>query len=367
MSTTFAYDTCLAFTDGSLFFGFSCGKKGVAVAEVCFTTSPLGYQHVITDPSFFGQIILFTSPHIGNIGINSQDNECHKVFARGVVLREDPVDFSHHYRIEHFSDWLVRNQVVGICGVDTRAITRLICRTGSKNGIIFPIDEISHTGALELLKASKEMNNLELSAGVLGYSNYDLPTDPEKKKVCIIDFGIKHGIIRNLQKYFTVVVIAGKRGFADVVLSSSFDGIVLSNGPGDPSATYEYLYEDFTKIFSSDIPILGICLGHQIIVLAFGCRTKKMLVGHRGANHPVMNLITGKVEITSQNHGFVLDESTLTRDVGITHRSLFDNSVEGVKIKNKKIHSIQYHPEGSPGPHDSHYIFEDFFHEVVSD
>ncbi|ACT69456.1 carbamoyl-phosphate synthase, small subunit [Neorickettsia risticii str. Illinois] len=368
MNKNLSYDSCLAFAGGECFFGFSYGRRGVAVGEVCFTTGMTGYQHTITDPSFSGQIILFAFPHIGNVAINSCDNESSRVFARGLIFRERPQDFLHHLKIRSFSSWLEDNGIAAIYGVDTRAITRLVRLKGNQGGIIFPINDIGVDEALSLLREAEDMNGNELAISASGNARCSpYCAGDKRKKVCVVDFGIKDGIIRNLEKYFAVVVVDGKKGFSSALESEDFAGIVLSNGPGDPSATYLQLCEDFSRVLASNLPVLGICLGHQLLLLAFGCKTRKMLVGHRGTNHPVINLETQKVEITSQNHGFVLDESTLNnKDIIVTHRSLFDRSVEGIKIKDRKIFSVQYHPEGSPGTHDSHYIFTKFFDEISS-
>ncbi|KYH12554.1 glutamine-hydrolyzing carbamoyl-phosphate synthase small subunit [Neorickettsia sp. 179522] len=368
MDKNLSYDSCLAFAGGERFFGFSYGRRGIAVGEICFTTAMTGYQHVITDPSFSGQIILFAFPHVGNVAVNSCDNESSRVLARGLIFREKPQDFLHHLRIKDFSSWLEDNGIAAIYGVDTRAITRLVRLKGNQSGIIFPVNDMGINEALSVLREAVDMDGNELATSASGNARcLPCPAGDKRRRICVVDFGIKDGILRNLEKYFAVVVVDGKKGFSSALESGNFSGVVLSNGPGDPSATYLQLREDFSKILASNLPVLGICLGHQLLLLAFGCKTKKMLVGHRGTNHPVVNLETQKVEITSQNHGFVLDESTLNnKDIIVTHRSLFDGSVEGIRVKNRKIFSVQYHPEGSPGTHDSHYIFTKFFDEINS-
>lgn len=367
MDTTLSYDACLAFLEGEFFLGFSCGRKGTAIGEVCFTTGTVGYQHTITDPSFSNQIILFAFPHIGNIAVNSRDYECSHVLSRGIVLRERPQDFSHHLKVKGFLDWLEEIKLVGIYGVDTRAITRMLRSKGNQPGIIFPTDALSRKEALALLREESKKSVSDLASSAVGYARRPaFSASDTRKRVYLIDFGIKDGIARYLEEYFSITIVAGIKGFSECLDLEKCDGIVLSNGPGDPCETYSRLRDDFSRIFSSNVPVLGICLGHQLTVLAFGCKTAKMFIGHRGANHPVINLERQRVEITSQNHGFVLDESTLNENIIVTHRSLFDNSVEGIRIKGKKIFSVQYHPEGSPGTHDSHYIFSEFRDEVAS-
>lgn len=350
------YDAVLALRTGELFYGHSVGKRGVTTGEICFTTGITGYQSTITDPSFAEQIITFTSPHIGNIGINDFDDESRKVFCKGVIIRENIIETDHFLRKKSFSSWLDENNVVGITGIDTRRLTHLINKKGPQNAVIcskpMSIDDIRGSTA--------EMKSIELTKLVSGFS-LGVKSHGNKKKVAIIDFGVKGGIVKNISSYFDIEVIKSEPGFSEKI-TNEIAGIVLSNGPGDPEATFNYLKSDFDRIFSLNLPILGICLGHQILALQFGCKTRKMDTGHRGANHPVLNLETRKVEITSQNHGFMVD--SLADQVEVTHVSLFDNSVEGLKIKNKPIFSVQYHPEGSPGPNDSHYIFKNFSNVV---
>jgi carbamoyl-phosphate synthase small subunit len=360
------YDACLLLATGQCFFGFSLGIKKDVCAELCFTTASVGYQLTITDPSFADQIIVFTSPHIGNIGINSCDNESKKAFCSAVVFRENIVESGHFLQQEGLHQFLVKNNISGICGVDTRAVTQVIATFGSQNAVIthgsFDIDSKDLNSKISVIPKKVELR--DLTQKVTGFANNKHRLGV--KKVALVDFGAKDGIAKNLSKYFDVEVVKAVPGFAQKILFQDASGIVFSNGPGDPMKTFGLLKTDLEKIVSSNIPILGICLGHQILAIAFGAKTTKMEVGHRGINHPVLNLETGKVEITSQNHGFVVDQDSLDSNIKVTHRSLFDGSIEGIAISNKRIFSVQYHPEGSPGPSDSEYIFSSFADEVNS-
>jgi carbamoyl-phosphate synthase small subunit len=357
------YDAILLLQSGEIFYGNALGKKGTTTGELCFITALTGYQHTITDPSFAEQIITFTFPHIGNVGVNNFDNESKKIFCKGIILREKVVESDHFLRLKSFSTWLNENNIIAITGVDTRKLVHIINKKGPQNAIICSDQSIDNDQLKAILSRTPNMESMELTKIVSGFHLNINEQLKKEKKVAIIDFGIKDGIINNISKYFNVEIIKSELGFSKKI-SNDIAGIVLSNGPGDPIATFDYLNHDINEIFSFNIPILGICLGHQIIALKFDCRTNKMDIGHRGANHPVLNLETNKVEITSQNHGFVVDKDTLSNQVEVTHISLFDNSIEGLQIKNKPIFSVQYHPEGSPGPNDSIYIFEKFFNVV---
>ncbi|QTP61699.1 glutamine-hydrolyzing carbamoyl-phosphate synthase small subunit [Wolbachia endosymbiont of Wiebesia pumilae] len=390
-------DAALILQDGKCFWGKSVGKKGKCIGEVCFTTGMTGYQHTITDPSFADQIITFTFPHIGNVGINHKDNEGKKIFASGVVMRELS-SMSHPSSYISLNDWLEKNNVIGISGVDTRALTRHLREHGSQNGMIC---SSSKAHALDKLKEYKPVNGIEITNKVSlnnSFENNRLAehfviqvadySDPAKNiwipvsrtgmtsdraidlnakyRIVIVDFGVKISIVsRLIELGCTVELIRPSTGFAQKVLSMNPDGIVLSNGPGDPQEIGESVVSEIDIIIKSKIPIFGICMGHQLLAITLGAKTIKMDIGHRGSNHPVYDVISGKVEITSQNHGFVVDSASLPSNVEITHISLFDNSVEGIMMKDYLVFSVQYHPEEAPGTHDSHYLFRRFIGNIV--
>ncbi|WCR57703.1 glutamine-hydrolyzing carbamoyl-phosphate synthase small subunit [Wolbachia endosymbiont of Ctenocephalides felis wCfeJ] len=381
-------DAVLVLQDGKCFSGKSIGKKGKCIGEICFTTSMTGYQHTITDPSFADQIIMFTFPHIGNIGINNTDNEGKKVFASGVIMRElSPM--SHPSSYVSLNDWLGRNNVVGISGVDTRALTRHLRRYGHQNGMIYSLAQSSvcntetYTDSIihSIKKLSDELNKYKPINGMEITNTVSLSNDVNmslitqavntevqtvgKYKVIIVDFGVKSSIASRLMELGCIIeLIKPDRGFAHRILSMCPDGIVLSNGPGDPQEIGKSVILEIDVIVKSKIPILGICMGHQLLAITLGAKTIKMDVGHRGSNHPVYNINSEKVEITSQNHGFVVDPSFLPESVEVTHISLFDNSVEGIMMKNYPVFSVQYHPEEAPGTHDSHYLFRHFVSNI---
>jgi carbamoyl-phosphate synthase small subunit len=369
----------LILADGKMFFGKGLGKKGSTIGEICFNTGLTGYQETITDLSYAGQIITFTFPHIGNIGTNDEDNESLTPSARGIVIREDITNPSNFRNQLHFNDWLKQKNLTGICGVDTRALTRHIRLHGAQNATIVYFVE-DRTIDFEVIKKQTadypSLKGMELAEGVSlensqkwlqgkwqlgkGFSE----KNGAKHKVVAIDYGAKLNILRCLSEVGFDVTVVPSTATADEILKYKPDGIFLSNGPGDPAATGEYAIPVLKDLIAADMPIFGICLGHQLLAQALGCTTTKMHQGHRGANHPVKDLATGKVEITSQNHGFVVTKNALPEDVEITHLSLFDDTVEGVKSKTKPVFSVQYHPESSPGPHDSYYLFERFYNLV---
>ena len=352
----------LILEDGSRFNGLKIGSSNMEIGEVCFNTSMTGYQEIITDPSYAGQIINFTFPHIGNVGTNLDDNESSKPYAKGIIINCDISDPSNYRSILHLDAWLKKNNVPGICNIDTRLITNRIRSKGApKGGIIEgPINNKKTASCLKKIKKWKGLNGLDLAIDV---SRKDIKIYKTKKssklKVVAIDYGIKQNILNCLLDLNLEVILVPAKTSVDKILSYSPNGIFLSNGPGDPKATGKYAIPIIKKLIKSKIPLFGICLGHQLISLALGAKTKKMFQGHRGANHPVKNLETEKVEITSQNHGFEVTEKSIPKDVKITHKSLFDGSVEGIR-KGKNIFAVQYHPEASPGPHDSHYLFQKF-------
>ncbi len=366
----------LILADGKVFFGKGVGKIGSTIGEICFNTGLTGYQETITDLSYAGQIITFTFPHIGNIGTNEEDNESVTPSARGIVIREDITNPSNFRNQLHLNDWLKKKKLTGICGIDTRALTRHIRLHGAQNATIafFAEDRtIDIQAIIEKTAGYPSLKGMELANGVSltestkwtqgkwqlgkGFSE----NKNAKYKIVAIDYGAKLNIVRCLAEVgFNVTVVPAKTSAAEI-LKHKPDGIFLSNGPGDPAATGEYAIPVLKELIEAGMPIFGICLGHQLLSLALGCTTTKMHQGHRGSNHPVKDLATDKVEITSQNHGFVVTKNALPDDVEITHLSLFDDTVEGIKSKTRPVFSVQYHPESSPGPHDSYYLFERFY------
>ncbi len=378
----------LIFPDSECFYGYGIGKIGKITGEICFNTSITGYQEIITDPSYSGQIINFTFPHIGNVGVNDDDIESKQVRAKGLIVRELVTNPSNYRANSHFENFLIKNNLTGIANVDTRAITKKIRQSGANTvAIIYQDEEINKTDIEKTIKEINSKPNLqgvELASiasenknynwGNQGLWNVELNSyeaikkfDKTKNtlKVVAIDFGAKLNILRCLTQLGIDVEVVGAKASFEEILSFKPDGIFLSNGPGDPAQTAKYTNEVIKKILSAKIPLFGICLGHQLIALALGGKTIKMAQGHRGANHPVKNLITNKVEITSQNHGFCVDEKTLPSNVEITHISLFDKTIEGLRVKDSPAFCVQYHPESSPGPSDSFYLFNDFLNLIL--
>ena len=364
-------DAALALADGSVFRGRGVGAVGRAVGEVCFNTAMTGYQEILTDPSYAGQIIAFTFPHIGNVGANAEDVEADAPAARGLVLRADLTGPSSHRALEPLDGWLKANGLVGIAGVDTRRLTRLI-RSGG-----FQTAGIDH-GAVDLDSLAAEvaawpgLEGMDLAKAVscreayawdetswrpgAGYGRTSAPG----YRVVVVDYGVKKNILRSLAGLGCRVTVVPAGSGAGEIMALEPDGIVLSNGPGDPAATGEYAVPVIRDLVAAGKPVFGICLGHQMLALALGARTVKMANGHRGANHPIKNLETGLVEITSQNHGFVVDRESLPASVAPTHVSLFDGTLAGLRVEGKPVFSVQFHPEASPGPQDSHYLFRAF-------
>ena len=359
----------LVLSDGTVFYGAGFGAAGKSVGEVCFNTSMTGYQEILTDPSYAGQIITFTFPHIGNVGTNDVDVETDKVAARGLIVRTDVTDPSNWRAMEHFDNWLKKNNLIGISGIDTRALTARIRDGGAPNGVIchaldgkFDLDALKKEAAgwpgLDGMDLALEVTcskTHEWGEGVWGQED----TDPSLHVVAI-DYGAKQNILRCLVSAGCRVTVVPAQASFDEIASLQPDGVFLSNGPGDPAATGVYAVPVIRKLLENGIPLFGICLGHQMLGLALGAKTTKMPRGHRGANHPVKDLQTGKVEITSQNHGFMVIPETLPANAEVTHISLFDGSNEGLRLKDKPAFSVQYHPEASPGPHDAHYLFDRF-------
>ncbi|MBK3776984.1 glutamine-hydrolyzing carbamoyl-phosphate synthase small subunit [Azospirillum brasilense] len=369
-----AYTGVLVLADGTVFKGRGIGAVRDSVGEVCFNTSMTGYQEILTDPSYAGQIITFTFPHIGNTGANPEDIETVTPAARGLILRADVTDPSNWRATRHLDDWLKSYGLVGLAGVDTRRLTRRIRDLGAPNGVVahapdgrFDLDALVAKAkgwpGLEGMDLAKDVScrqtyGWDEGAWTLG-AGYATQENP-RFHVVAIDFGAKRNILRCLAAAGCKVTVVPGTATVEEVMRHKPDGVFLSNGPGDPAATGEYAVPTIKGLLDTGLPMFGICLGHQMLSLALGAKTKKMSLGHRGANHPVKDLASGRVEITSQNHGFVVMEETLPADAEVTHVSLFDGSNEGIRLKNKPVFSVQYHPEASPGPQDSHYLFDRF-------
>ena len=364
----------LALADGTLFWGRGVGATGRAVGEVCFNTSQTGYQEIMTDPSYAGQIIGFTFPHIGNVGANPEDIETMTPAARGCVISADITEPSNWRMAQHFDAWLKSHNLVGLCGVDTRRLTRRIRDGGAPSGVIAhaPDGRFDTDALIAEAAAWPGLEGMDLAKDVTCRQTYSWDEtrwqlgrgfgrqEAPRFHVVAIDYGAKRNILRCLADQGCRVTVVPATATTDDVMRHKPDGVFLSNGPGDPAATGEYAVPVIRAILASGTPLFGICLGHQILALALGGRTAKMARGHRGANHPVKDLSTGKVEITSQNHGFCVLPESLPADVEVTHVSLFDGSNEGFRLKDKPVFSVQYHPEASPGPQDSHYLFKRF-------
>lgn len=362
--------------DGTVLWGRGYGAEAINIGEICFNTSMSGYQEILTDPSYAGQIITFTFPHIGNVGVNDEDIESPAPQCLGMISRELPASPSNWRTTKTLTDWLEEHKLPAIAGIDTRALTQRLRDNGSARGAIaynqsgeFNLEEIfasieewSGLNGLNLAFTSQRDEVIEWADSVWalgsGYQSKDSSALPHK--VVALDFGAKDNIMRGLTNAgCDVILLPGTSSF-DEIMSHRPDGVFLSNGPGDPAATYAEIKDTLDAIMAADCPVFGICLGHQLLALALGGQTQKMLFGHRGANHPVQDLKTGKVEITSQNHGFEVVTDSLPDHVEVTHVSLFDKSCEGIASKNSPAFSVQYHPESSPGPHDSHYLFDRF-------
>ena len=369
----------LVLENGTFFRGYGFGYQGAAVGEVCFNTSITGYQEIISDPSYAEQIINFTFPHVGNVGTNKQDQESDKIWTKGVILNTEITDPSNYRSLKHFDLWLKKNKIVGITGIDTRNLTNFIRDKGAPKGTI-AFSKNRKFNINDLIKSTNKwsgLKNLDLAKKVTTTKNYawsGLKTWKKnkgylinKKKllhVVAIDYGIKKNILRYFSDFNCKVTVVSCTTSAKEILKLNPNGIFLSNGPGDPAATGRYAISIIKELIKKNISIFGICLGHQVLALALGAKSKKMKLGHRGANHPVKNLIKGNVEITSQNHGFEIIKKSLPRNIEITHKSLFDNCIEGIRLKNKPVFSVQYHPESNPGPQDSVYLFQEFINNM---
>jgi carbamoyl-phosphate synthase small subunit len=372
----------LVLSDGHVVWGRGFGHVGESVGEVCFNTAMTGYQEVMTDPSYAGQIVTFTFPHIGNVGTNDEDIETVNMAAlsgvRGVVLKADITNPSNYRAAEKLDAWLKKRNIIGITGIDTRALTAQIREHGMPNGVIAHAEDgyFHDASIMAELKAFPGLEGLDLAKEVTtaqtyhwdqtgwkwgeGYGTLDKP----EFHIVAIDYGAKRNILRCLADQGAKVTVVPATATAADVLAHNPDGIFLSNGPGDPAATGKYAVPTIQKLMETGKPVFGICLGHQLLGRALGATTSKMHQGHHGANHPVKDLTTGKVEITSMNHGFAVDKESLPAGVTETHISLFDGSNAGLSVDGKPIFSVQYHPEASPGPRDSHYLFTRFINHV---
>jgi len=373
------YTGILVLENKRIFKGIGIGYQGEATGEVCFNTSLTGYQEIISDPSYAGQIINFTFPHIGNVGTNKEDFEADKIWTKGVIFNSEITSPSNYRSFQHLDAWLKKNKIVGITGLDTRSLTNFIRDKGAPKGTIayskkskFNINKLTNC----TIKWSG-LKNLDLAEKVTTQKNYIWKGLKTWKKehgyrknnrnsfhVVAIDYGIKKNILRYFSDFNCKVTVVPCNTSAESILALKPNGVFLSNGPGDPAATGKYAVQIIQNLIKKKMPLFGICLGHQILALSLGGKTKKMKLGHRGANHPVKNLINDNVEITSQNHGFEVVRENLPKNVKITHKSLFDNSIEGIRLKDKPVFSVQYHPESNPGPQDSVYLFQEFVNNM---
>jgi len=370
----------LVLGDGTIIWGRGFGAEGEAVGEVCFNTAMTGYQEVMTDPSYAAQIINFTFPHIGNVGANYEDVEADNPHALGAIVREDVTAPSNFRAVQGFDDWMKANGRIGLSGVDTRALTRLIREKGAPNGVIahradgqFDLDALKAKAqgwpGLEGMDLAKQVSCAQMfrwSGGrwALGSGYAERADEEGLPHVVAIDYGSKRNIFRNLADAGARVTVLPATATFDEVMAHDPDGFFLSNGPGDPAATGEYAVPAIRQMLETGKPLFGICLGHQLLGIAIGAKTVKMHQGHRGANHPVKRLADGKVEITSMNHGFAVEAETLPENARATHVSLFDGSLAGLELTDRPAFSVQYHPEASPGPQDSVYLFEKFVKQI---
>ena len=365
---------CLALADGTLFYGMGFGATGETVAELCFNTAMTGYQEIMTDPSYAGQVVTFTFPHIGNTGVNPEDDETADPVAEGMVVKWDPTQASNWRSTDELTNWLAKRNRIGMGGVDTRRLTRAIRQQGAPHVALAhdPDGNFDIEALVKKARAFKGLEGLDLAKDVTCAQSYQwnemrwawpegyAPQTAAKHKVVAIDFGAKRNILRCLASAGCDVTVLPATATAEDVLALNPDGVFLSNGPGDPAATGAYAVPMIKGVLAANLPVFGICLGHQMLALAVGAQTIKMNHGHHGANHPVKDMETGKVEITSMNHGFTVDSQTLPEGVLETHVSLFDGSNCGIRIAGRPVFSVQYHPEASPGPQDSYYLFERF-------
>ncbi len=363
----------LALADGTVFRGVAIGHSGVTVGEVVFNTALTGYQEILTDPSYSRQIVTLTYPHIGNVGVNAEDCESGRVYAAGLVIRDLPLTVSNFRSEQSLSDYLKVNQVVAIAGIDTRKLTRLLREKGAQNGTIMAGD-IDEAKAIQMAKDAPSMAGLDLAKVVTTDKSYPWAegewrlgegfSQPKGKfRVVAYDYGVKRNILRMLAERGCDVTVLPATASAEEALALNPDGIFLSNGPGDPEPC-DYAINAIRRFLETGIPVFGICLGHQLLALASGAKTVKMKFGHHGANHPVQDLDSKQVLITSQNHGFAVDPATLPANVRVTHISLFDGTLQGIERTDVPAFSFQGHPEASPGPHDVAYLFDRFIKQM---
>jgi carbamoyl-phosphate synthase small subunit len=368
----------LVFANGAIIEGFGFGAVGSAAGEVCFNTAMTGYQEILTDPSYAGQIIAFTFPHVGNVGVNDEDietvNLAASAGARGVVLRAEITEPSNFRAARRLDAWLRSRGIVGISGVDTRALTTVIREEGMSNAVVAhaPGGEFDRAALAAEAASLPSMAGMDLVPSVTTAQRYDWDEtswrlgegygrrESAKRKVVAVDYGVKRNILRLLSDCDCAVTVVPATTSADDILAMKPDGVFLSNGPGDPAETGQYAVPVIKTLLEKRVPIFGICLGHQMLGLAVGAKTLKMSQGHHGANHPVKDFTTEKVEIVSMNHGFALDRETLPKNAKETHVSLFDGSNCGIALTDRPAFSVQHHPEASPGPRDSHYLFRRF-------
>jgi carbamoyl-phosphate synthase small subunit len=367
----------LALADGTIFRGQSIGAKGNTTGEVVFNTALTGYQEILTDPSYARQIVTLTVPHIGNTGTTPEDLEAAQIYPAGLVIRDLPLMSSNWRSNESLSEFLERGRVVAIAGVDTRKLTRILREKGAQSGCIMTGEQVDEAAAIKLARKFPGLKGMDLAKVVSAKRSFQWnegsvwPENPrapirshQRMHVAAYDFGIKRNILRVLADFGCRVTVVPAQTSAEEVIALNADGVFLSNGPGDPEPC-DYAINATRKLLDTDLPVFGICLGHQILGLATGARTIKMKFGHHGANHPVQDLDSGRVFITSQNHGFAVDESTLPPNVRATHRSLFDGTLQGIALKDKAAFGFQGHPEASPGPHDLKPLFERFNHLML--
>lgn len=365
----------LVLADGSVFHGVSIGAAGQAVGEVVFNTSMTGYQEILTDPSYTQQMVTLTYPHIGNTGINSEDTESKQIYASGLIIRDLPLLHSNFRAQESLSDYLKRQHTVAIADIDTRRLTRLLRDKGSQAGCILTGADVNKEQALEMARAFGSMDGKDLAREVSCSAKYEFTqgewqlgqgyVQPQEARYHVVayDFGVKTNILRMLSERGCHLTVVPATTPAAEVLALNPDGVFLSNGPGDPEPC-DYAIKAVQEILAHKLPLFGICLGHQLLGLALGAKTRKMPFGHHGANHPVQDMDTGRVVITSQNHGFEVDADTLPENVRITHKSLFDGSLQGISMNSQPAFSFQGHPEASPGPHDVAYLFDRFIEHM---
>ncbi len=367
------YPALLALADGSLFYGESIGISGQSVGEVVFNTAMTGYQEILTDPSYFRQLVTLTYPHIGNVGVNTQDEEANGVYAAGLIIRDLPILASNWRASEPLDEYLRRHNVVAIAGIDTRKLTRLLREKGAQSGCLVAGDNINADAAVQAARDFAGLKGMDLAKEVSTKDTYQWQegtwqregnqfTTPNEKpwRVVAYDFGVKRNILRLLADRGCDITVVPAQTPVSEVLAMNPNGVFLANGPGDPEPCDYAISAIKTLLEQENLPVFGICLGHQLLGLASGARTVKMKFGHHGANHPVQDLATGQVMITSQNHGFAVDEDSLPSNVKATHRSLFDGSLQGIERTDRPAFSFQGHPEASPGPHDVRPLFDRF-------